>query len=343
MAKPILLHCGDDIKWNKELYKKIQDKFEIRRSYSMNRADFIKALKDKTFGDFVAIYRPFWPTGGEMGRWDSELIDILPKSCKIYASSAAGFDWVDVKRLAERGVIYCNAAAACTESVADAGIWHMIGTFRLTRWAEQAAESCDPKQFFDTHNGIALYTTDPLGKKLGIIGLGRIGYRIAQKAYLAFGMKILYNDIRQMSEDVEKSVEATYYEKLDEMLPQVDCLVVATPFGGDQVVTHDTFAKMKQGSRFVNIARGKLVNEDALIEALESGKLSSAGLDVFFDEPNMNKKLVGMRNVQITAHTAGASIDSHMGFETMGMENILGFFENGKPISPVNLQWLKKE
>jgi len=104
MSKPILLHLGDDIKWNHELYKQLQEKFIIQRSYSMNRADFKQALKERAFGDFFAMYRPFWNTGGEMGNWNDELISLLPSSCKIFASAGAGFDWVDTKRLAQRGM-----------------------------------------------------------------------------------------------------------------------------------------------------------------------------------------------------------------------------------------------
>lgn len=103
MAKPIVLHLGDDIKWNHDVYAQLQDKFEIRRTYSISRADLIEAFKTKKFGDFVAMYRPFWNTGGEMGNWDDELISLLPASCKIYASAGAGFDWVDTERLAKSG------------------------------------------------------------------------------------------------------------------------------------------------------------------------------------------------------------------------------------------------
>jgi hypothetical protein len=104
MPKPIVLHLGDDIRWNHELYAKFQDAFEIRRSYSMNREEFKRALKERTFGDFFAIYRPFWNTGGEMGNWDEELISLLPASCRVYASAGAGFDWVDTAALAKRGM-----------------------------------------------------------------------------------------------------------------------------------------------------------------------------------------------------------------------------------------------
>jgi len=74
MAKPILLHLGDDVRWNHELYGQLQQDFDIRRSYSMSRAEFKKALETKQFGDFAAMYRPFWNTGGEMGNWDDELM-----------------------------------------------------------------------------------------------------------------------------------------------------------------------------------------------------------------------------------------------------------------------------
>lgn len=108
MGKPIVLQLGDDIRWNHELYAKFKDQFEIRRSYSMSRPEFIRALKEKKFGDFTAMYRPFWNTGGEMGNWDEELISLLPDSCKVYASAGAGFDWVDTACLAKKGKLQFN-------------------------------------------------------------------------------------------------------------------------------------------------------------------------------------------------------------------------------------------
>ncbi|KAF2801690.1 D-isomer specific 2-hydroxyacid dehydrogenase [Mytilinidion resinicola] len=342
MSKPILLHLGDDIKWNHELYQQLQAKFTIKRSYSMSRADFSNALKANQFGDFVAMYRPFWNTGGEMGNWDDELISLLPKSCKIYASAGAGFDWVDTKRLAESGIIYCNAAAACTESVADAGIWLILSTFRLFSWSASAAHSASIPAFQDANRNIAAVTHNPNHFTLGIIGLGKIGHRIAQKAHAAFDMHILYHDIRRMPAAVEAPLGATYYASLDAMLPAADCVLVATPFAGDKLLDAAHFAKMKRGARLVNIARGRLIDEPALVAALASGQLGAAGLDVHYDEPKVDARLAGMRNVQLLAHTAGASVESHVGFERLGMENVLGFFETGKAVTPVNLQWIKE-
>ncbi|OCK76429.1 D-isomer specific 2-hydroxyacid dehydrogenase [Lepidopterella palustris CBS 459.81] len=343
MSIPILLHLGDDIKWNHALYKQLQENFIIERSYSMNRADFIHALKTKKWGDFVAMYRPFWNTGGEMGNWDDELISLLPKSCKIYASAGAGFDWVDTKRLAESGIFYCNAAAACTESVADAAIYLILSTFRNFSWSSLAARSLSVPRFVAANRNIAATAHNPNGFSLGIIGLGKIGYRIAQKAHLAFEMKILYNDIRRMPKKIEESVDATYYGKLDEMLGDADCVLVATPFAGDKVIDAPQFKLMKRGSRLVNIARGKLIDEDALVAALENGHLVAAGLDVHYHEPKVDERLASMENVHLMSHTAGASVESHMGFERLGMQNILGYFgPEGRALTAVNAHLVEK-
>lgn len=244
---------------------------------------------------------------------------------------------MDVERLAKRGVVYCNSAAACTESVADAAIYLIISTFRLFSRSALAARSCDPEAFRKAQLSIGDSTVNPAGHTLGIIGLGRIGQRIAQKAHGVFPMRIVYNDIQRLPETIESESHATFYERLDDMLEIADCVVVAIPYGGTKVLDADKISRMKKGSRLINIARGKLIDEDALVQALENGQLSSAALDVHFDEPNVNRKLAALSNVELLSHNAGTSLDSQRGFETIGMENILSFFETGKAHTPVNL------
>lgn len=104
-TKPIVLHIGDPVKWNTELYSQFSRDFTvIRPSLEERQRDaFMRALKEKRWGSFSAIFRPFWNTGGEMGRWDREMIPLIPNSCKIFASAGAGFDWADVDLLAAKG------------------------------------------------------------------------------------------------------------------------------------------------------------------------------------------------------------------------------------------------
>ena len=155
-------------------------------------------------------------------------------------------------------------------------------------------------------------------------------------------MNIVYNDIRRMPASVEDQTGAKFFENVNEMLAIVDCVVIATPFGGTKVLDADKISKMKQGSRLVNIAREKLIDENALAQALESGQLQSAALDVHFDEPNVNPELAAMEIVELLCHNAGTSLDSQRGFETIGMENILSFFETGKANTPVNLEFFEQ-
>ncbi|PSN65271.1 D-mandelate dehydrogenase-like protein [Corynespora cassiicola Philippines] len=338
--RPVVLHLGDDIRWNHELYAELSKRFKIERSYSMGREEFKKALKEKRWGDFVGMYRPFWNTGGEMGNWDKELIELLPKSCKIYASAGAGFDWVDTRTLAEHGVVYCNSASACTESVADAAIVLILSTYRAITWSFLAARSCDANQFRDANQNIAAVTHNPNGSTLGIVGLGKIGYRIAQKAASAFEMCIAYHDVERF-EEREKSVNARFCSTLEELLSTSDCIVLATPFAGSTLLSTAQFSQFKRGARLINIARGKLIDEAALVAALDDGRISAAGLDVHADEPHVNPSLAKRKNVMVLSHTAGASVESHVGFERLGIENLMGFLEGGKAVTPVNLQWLK--
>ncbi|KAI8932538.1 hypothetical protein NX059_010713 [Plenodomus lindquistii] len=344
ISKPTILHLGDDIRWNHELYEHLKSKFNVERTYSIGRDDFKAALKEKRWGDFVGMYRPFWNTGGEMGNWDEELISLLPKSCKIYASAGAGFDWVDTRTLAQHGTIYCNSASACTESVADAAIVLIISCYRAIPWSFLAARSGSADQFRNANQNIAAVTHNPNGSTLGIVGLGRIGLRIAEKATRAFEMKIAYYDVVRMK-DREQGIGARWCETLDELLQTSDCILLATPFNGDVLLNSKEFARFKHGARLVNIARGKLINEDALNKALDDGVVSSAGLDVHANEPIVDERLAKRENVMVLSHTAGASVESHIGFERLGMENLLGWLEKGEAgvVSPVNLQWLERD
>jgi hypothetical protein len=104
-TKPIVLHIGDPVKWNTELYNQLSNDYTfVRPSFEERQRDaFTQGLRDNKWGDFQAIFRPFWNTGGEMGRWDKDLVPLIPTSCKVFASAGAGYDWADVDVLGEHG------------------------------------------------------------------------------------------------------------------------------------------------------------------------------------------------------------------------------------------------
>ncbi|KAB8276865.1 hypothetical protein BDV30DRAFT_223870 [Aspergillus minisclerotigenes] len=340
-----ILHIGDNIKYNHDVYARFSSEFEIIQpsAEEREREEFMRALKERRWGDFHAIFRPFWNTGGEMGRWDRELIPFLPKSVKIMASAGAGYDWADVDVFAEHGIIYCNGAAASSESVADMTIFLILSVFRNLAWSHQAAHSANPQAFADAHKNSPLTARNPRNHILGIIGLGQIGYMIAQKAHAAFGMKIAYHDLFRKSLEQESRVGATYYKDLESLLAVADCVVVATPFAGKTLLTLERFRQFKKGARFINIARGSLVDEEALVQVLDEGHLAAAGLDVHANEPYVHPRLVKHPRVMAMSHNAGGTVDTHIGFERLAMENIEGFLLNGKALTPVNAHLLKSK
>ncbi|KAI4187428.1 MAG: hypothetical protein LQ346_005496 [Caloplaca aetnensis] len=339
-SRPRILFLGDDIQYCPEIYKRLQSQFDVIHPPppDLRRPAFLQHLRDGTWGEFQAIMRPSWHTGGEMGRWDQELIELLPQGVKVSASAGAGYDWVDVSCLAEHGILYCNGAGASTEAVGDMALYHIISVFRNMTWSALAARSMDPTQFQDAHHTLPSQASNPRSHTLGIVGLGNIGFAVAQKAHAAFGMKILYHDIVRKPAEQESAVRATFYPGLEDMLRRTDCLLLATPstFSGRPFLTKDILALLPRGARFVNVARGSLVDEDALAEALESGDLAAAGLDVHAHEPNVSARLARMRNVTMTCHNGGGAVETGVGFEQLAMENVERVLNGREALTGVN-------
>ncbi|KAL2141200.1 hypothetical protein VTI28DRAFT_2706 [Corynascus sepedonium] len=381
--RPIVLHIGDPIKYNPKTYAEFSNAFEVIRpsAAERERSEFIRALKERRWGDFSAIFRPFWGTGGEMGRWDAELIGLLPDTVKVFASAGAGFDWADTKLLGEKGIIYCNSGLAAAEAVADFAVAMIISTFRHLPWCMTAAtfpprnpSSADTthtddararEAFQSCHAHATAASHNPRGHVLGLIGFGNIGQQIAAKmGNPAFGMRIAYHDVVRKPPSLEASLGATFHRTLDSLLQSADCVVLAAPasLDGQPLITAATLAHFRRGARFVNVARGSLVDEDALADALESGILAAAALDVHAHEPRVHPRLVEMATrlllphgsngnderapgpgrVMLTCHNAGGTVETHVGFEELSMRNILAVLRGEEPLTPVNLEYVRR-
>ncbi|KAI0007708.1 hypothetical protein F4779DRAFT_491943 [Xylariaceae sp. FL0662B] len=343
-SKPIVLHIGDPVKYNPETYTQFTTQFEVVRpsAEERQRPAFIQALRERRWGDFSAIFRPFWGTGGEMGRWDDELISLLPETVRVFASAGAGFDWADTRLLGERGIIYCNGGLAAAEAVADFAVAMIISTFRMLPYCITSATS--PATFSACHADATAQSHNLRGRTLGLVGLGNIGQQIAHKCGLAFGMDIQYYDVERKSSVVEADLGAQYRENLEALVRDADCVVLCTPSDAGRIVDARSLAWFKPGARFVNIARGSLVDEDALADALERGSLSSVALDVHADEPRVHPRLLpfaGSRAL-LTCHNAGGTVETHVGFEELSMRNIMAVLNGGQATTPVNMQWLRK-
>lgn len=278
-----------------------------------------------------------------MGQWDDELISLLPSSVRIFASAGAGFNWADTEALGRRRIWYANGAGASDEAVSDTALFMILSVFRNFWRSQRGARTCDPEQFLAMHKLVGSISYNPRGHILGIVGLGNISKLLARKARLALGMKIHYYDVVRSPPEVEAELEATFHPTLPELLALADCVSLHTPLNAhtQDLISTEAFAAMKDGVRLINTARGQVVNEDALIAALKSGKVAAAGLDVHYNEPQVSKELAAMDNVTLTCHNGGAAITTRIKFELKAMENILQVVDErgefcGEPFTAVN-------
>lgn len=346
--KPIVLRIGEDIKYNHDYFNnEFTKRFTVISNEEPDRKSFIQALKDKKYGDFSAIYRPHFQTGGEMGQWDSELIPLLPVSCRIFASAGAGFNWADTEALAKRGIWYANGAGASDDAVSDTALFMILSVFRNWWRSQKAARTCDPEQFQAMHKLVGSISYNPRGHVLGIIGLGNISKKLAVKARV-LGMEIHYHDIMRADKETEENLGAIFHDTLFSLLKVADCVSLHTPLNAHthDLMNREAFAAMKDGARIINTARGEVINEDALIEALQTGKISGAGLDVHYHEPQVSRVLADMDNVVLTCHNGGAAITTRINFELIAMQNIMQVVDdNGgykaEPFTPVNKKWIQ--
>jgi lactate dehydrogenase-like 2-hydroxyacid dehydrogenase len=232
--------------------------------------------------------------------------------------------------MAKAGIWFCNTVDAVSEATADMALFLILATVRNTSLAEKQARQGGWKQGLTP-------SQDPVGKTLGIVGLGAIGKYVALKAK-AFNMHIRYYNRHRLPADEEARYAATYCEDLHTLLSTSDVVSLHMPLNAATtgMISKAEFDAMKSGSFLINTARGAVVDEDAMIEALENGKLARAGLDVFPDEPKINEYFMRSDKVVIQPHMGGLTESAFAKSEKECLENIRALFEKGTPNSPVN-------
>ncbi|KAF2165086.1 hypothetical protein M409DRAFT_67380 [Zasmidium cellare ATCC 36951] len=301
--------------------------------------DFIERMKPGgLYASIQAIVRLGWHKVGrfaDLRPFATEVVAHFPPSLKIVSCSGHGYDAADTVAMAERGIWYCNTPNACTEAVANTATWLVLDTFRYLTYAQLSA-----RNDWATSRELALLADDPCGKALGIVGLGNIGLEIAKRCEAAYGMRVHYHGPRRKLE-AEKTLKsgATFHETLDEMIRVVDCIVLAAPYTKEthHMLSTPQFTLAKpSGLRVVNIARGKMIDEEALLEAMKKKQVVGVGLDVHDKEPGVNPKLRDNWMVTLLPHVGVCSHSAWSNFEKQCWDNLEAYFETGKPLTPVH-------
>jgi len=263
---------------------------------------------------------------------DGDLMDLAGPGLKVISNYAVGFDNINVDDATKRGIVITNTPCnEVNEAVAE-HTWALI--LSLARRIVEADESVRRGSYSGWDPGTFLGTSLK-GKTLGIVGLGRIGSMVAKRAE-GYEMNLLYTQ-RKKNEPLEQELDIKF-ETFDNLLAKSDFVTLHVPLSDETrgMINKESLSKMKKGSYIINTARGGIVREDDLVEALREGGLKGAALDVFENEPNVHPELIGMQNVVLTPHIASATRKVRDKMCNMAFDAIIQVLEGKKPDNIVN-------
>ena len=269
-------------------------------------------------------------TGGD--RIDAAVLKACPE-LRICANMAVGYNNFDIAAMTAAGVVATNTPDVLTETTADLGFALIMATARRLAESEHYLRAGRWTRWsYDMFAG-----SDIHGSTLGILGMGRIGQAIARRGAYGFGMRVIYHNRSRLSPDLEAQYRAEYVSKA-QLLAQADHLILVLPYSSEShhAIGAAELAQMKPTATLVNIARGGIVDDAALAQALKNRTIAAAGLDVFEGEPSVHPGLLEVPNVVLTPHIGSASIPSRKAMAHLAADNLVAFF-TGKPLlTPLN-------
>ena len=266
---------------------------------------------------------------------DKELLDAAPK-LKVIANLAVGYDNIDVEYANQKGIAICNTPDVLTDTTADLAFALLLSTARRVVEAAEFIKKGEWKSW----SPLLLAGSDIHHKTIGIVGMGKIGEAVAKRA-TGFDMNILYHN-RSRNVVAEERIGASY-TSFDELIETSDFIVCLTPLTDETrgLFSKESFMKMKNSAVFINVSRGPVVDEDALYQALVTGEIAAAGLDVFEKEPvDADHPLLTLPNVVALPHIGSSSTETREKMMKLCCENIELVLINQQPKTLVNKEWV---
>ena len=261
-------------------------------------------------------------------RVGAEIIEAAGPQLKLIANFGVGFNHIDVKAARAKGIAVSNTPGVLTDATADITMTLMLAVTR------RAVEGSDVLRSgaFGGWNPTWMMGVGLRGRSLGIVGMGRIGEAVAQRSR-AFGMIIHYHNRKRVAPEIERELEATFWPDLDTMLPEMDIVSINCPYSPDtyHLMSAERIGRMKRSAYLINSARGEIIDEGALADALEKGAIAGAGLDVFEKEPKVEPKLLAQRNAVLLPHLGSSTIEARTGMGEKVIANILAFTGGQRP------------
>lgn len=258
-------------------------------------------------------------------------LDAAP-NVKIVANVAVGYNNIDVDVCTSREITVTNTPGVLTDATADLAMGLLLMVTRRLGEGERLIRSATPWKW-----GMFMMLGSGLqGRQLGIIGMGGIGQALAVRAR-AFGMSIVYHNRNAVDSDIERALDARRCD-LDELLATSDVVSLNCPYSEDthHLIDAAALRSMRNDAVLVNTARGPIVDEAALVDALSTGVIGAAALDVFEHEPEVHPGLLGLDNVVLVPHLGSATVETRTAMATLAARNVVGFYDGTGPLTPVN-------
>lgn len=270
-------------------------------------------------------------------RIDAEVVAACPE-LRAVCNMAVGYNHVDVDACTARGIVVTNTPDVLTETTADFGFALMLAAARRMAESERYLRRGEWTQWhYDQFVG-----ADAHGATLGILGMGRIGQAIARRGALGFGMRVIYHNRSRLAPQDEAAVGGARWVDKSTLLREADHLVLVLPYSAQthHAIGAGELAQMKPSATLTNIARGGIVDDAALAEALRAGRIAAAGLDVFEGEPHVHPGLLEVPNVVLTPHIASGSLATRRAMASLAVDNLIAALgcgpHAGRPPTPVN-------
>jgi lactate dehydrogenase-like 2-hydroxyacid dehydrogenase len=257
------------------------------------------------------------------------VFSVTPRRLRIVANFGVGFDRIDIDAARAHGIVVTNTPGALTEDTADIAILLLLAAARRASEAERELRAGRWTGWRPTH----MLGTRMNGAVLGIVGFGRIGAAVARRAYRGFGMRVLFVNPSTPDASAVADADATRCESLEEVLPQCDFVSLHAPSRPEtrRLLDRRRLALMRTGAILVNTARGDLVDEAALADALARGQIAAAGLDVYENEPRVSDQLLALDNVVLLPHIGSATTATRVAMGERMLENLDSFLRGNAP------------
>jgi lactate dehydrogenase-like 2-hydroxyacid dehydrogenase len=316
----------------RELPDAVMDRMEALFDASTNRDD--RAMDAAALRSAAQDCDVLVPTVTDM--IDAELIAAAGERLKLIANFGAGVNHIDLRAARARGIIVTNTPGVLTEDTADMAMALIVSVPRRLAEGEKLVRSGEWKGW--SPGGMLGHRIG--GKALGIVGMGRIGQAVAMRAR-AFGLAIHYHNRHRLPAVLEAQLAATWHADLDAMLGQIDILSLHTPRNPDSenLIDRRRLGLLRPHVYLINTSRGGILDEDALVDALEGGRLAGAGLDVWRHEPQIDPRLLALPNVVMTPHMGSATYEGRLATGEKVIQNIRMWADGHRPPDQVLEGW----